>query len=220
MNELNFKNLTNNLKQFGAGFLLVAFCLQMFSFTATAQFVKDRSVEKKADETLSDDAIDGRFTNQTAPRKIAPDLEEETDSVFHNLRGDKTQKVIIQLKTETPLNKTFKSSLGESDQNQMFAQEAGRNKIKAEVLMTDLAQVGGRVKKSFNNLGLVSAELPVSKIRELSENETVAYVSPDREVESFGYVERVIGANQSDGRSEIAGFDSLNGTGVGIAVLD
>ena len=69
MNKLNFNNLTNNLKQFGTGFLLVAFCLQIFSFTTTAQFAKDRN-EKKADVMLSDDAIDGRFVNQTAPRRL------------------------------------------------------------------------------------------------------------------------------------------------------
>ena len=220
MNKLNFNKLTNNLKQFGAGFLLVAFCLQIFSFTATAQFAKDRSADRKVNETLSDEASAGRITNQNAKHKIAPDLEEKTDSSYHNLRDDETQKVIIQLKSETPLNKMLGNSLSEAEQEQMFVQEARKNKAKAEVLLTDLARVGGRFKKSFNNLGLVSAELPLSKVRQLVESETVEYVSPDREVESFGYVEQTVGANQSDARSQIAGFTSVNGSGVGIAVLD
>ena len=72
MNKLNFNKLTNNLKQFGAGFLLVAFCLQILSFTATAQFVKAPSADRKVNETLSDEVSAERLINQTAKHKIAP----------------------------------------------------------------------------------------------------------------------------------------------------
>ena len=48
MTKHNFKKPVNNLKQFGVGFLLFAFCLQIFSFVATAQLMKDRNVEKKS----------------------------------------------------------------------------------------------------------------------------------------------------------------------------
>jgi hypothetical protein len=126
MKKPDFNKLANNLKQFGAGFLLVAFCLQIFSFTTTAQFVKSRNAERKVDETLSDEAPGERI----AKNKIAPDLEEKTDGLFHNLRRNETQKVIIQLKSETPLNKMFGNSLSESEQEQMFGEEVRRNKEK------------------------------------------------------------------------------------------
>lgn len=220
MNELNSKTSNNNLKQIGTGFLLAAFCLQMFSFTATAQLVNDKNAAKQNDEMISEATIDERFVVHNAPYKIAPDLEEKTDEVFHNLRGDETQRVIIQLKSEASLNLITSDTISDADQKETFAGEAVKNKEKTETLINDLAQVGGKVKKSLNNLGLVSAELPLSKVRELVKSDTVAYVSPDRGVQSFGFVEQVIGANQGDGRSELPGFESLNGSGVGIAVLD
>jgi hypothetical protein len=194
MNKLNFKKPVINLKQFGTGFLLAAFCLQPLASTATGQFAKDRQAEKQMNTMLSGEAIDGEVINQSATRKIAPDLEEQTDSVFHNLRGDQTQKVIIQLKSETPLNETLDNLSDEAEQSLMLAEEVSKNKVKSGILKTSLMQVGGRFKKSFTNLGLVSAELPLSKISELSKNETVEYVSPDREVESFGHVEEVMSA--------------------------
>ncbi len=96
MNKSNFKKSATRLKQFGTGFLLVAFSLQIFPSAASAQFTNDRRTGKKADERLFDEAIGGKVRN-----KIAPDLEEQTDRVFYNMRGDETQKVIIQLKSET-----------------------------------------------------------------------------------------------------------------------
>ncbi|MGI8882883.1 MAG: hypothetical protein ACR2IA_01395, partial [Pyrinomonadaceae bacterium] len=208
---------TRKFNSFLAGLTLSAFLLQMFVFNAAAQL----SPRGKSENTeVSERNKSDKLLPMTLKSKISPDLEEETDKVFHNMRGDKMQKVIIQLKSETLLNEMQGNDLSESDQKQMFVQEARNNKTKTRLLVTDLAAVNGKVKKSFNNLGLVSAELPLSQIRELIKSDTVEYVSPDRAVESFGYVERVIGANQSDARSEITGFDSLNGTGVGIAVLD
>jgi serine protease AprX len=51
-----------------------------------------------------------------------------------------------------------------------------------------LTAVNGRIKKSFYNLGLVSAELPLSQIRELIKSENVEYISPDRDVQSFQHL--------------------------------
>ncbi len=55
-------------------------------------------------------------------------------------------------------------------------------------MKTDLTAVGGRFNKSFANLGLVTAELPLSKVRELIQSDEVAYVSPDRETEAAGHL--------------------------------
>jgi serine protease AprX len=69
-------------------------------------------------------------------------------------------------------------------------------------------------------MGLASGELPLSQITQLMDDQDVAYISPDRPVVSYGHVETTVTAAQEDGRSEVTGITSLNGTGVGIAVLD
>ena len=83
-----------------------------------------------------------------------------------------------------------------------------------------LGRANGKLKARFNNMGLFTADLPLSRIAELQNDDDIAYISPDRPVASFGHVETSITASQDDGRSEVEGFSSLNGTGVGIAVLD
>lgn len=100
------------------------------------------------------------------------------------MRGEETQKVIIQLKSETPLNEMSGNSLDKAAKSEMFAKEVRSNKEKTGLIVNDMVQIGGRVKESFNNLGLISAELPLSKIQELSNNENIAYISPDREIEA------------------------------------
>lgn len=176
---------------------------------------KERNVEK-----VSDDTNDGQLTEQIAKSKLSPDLEEKTDENFYGLRGEETQKVLIQLKSDTPLNILQTNDLSESDQKQMFAREIVGNKVKSGILMGDLAATGGRVKKSYNNLGLVSAELPLSKIRELSENENVAYVTPDRPINASGHLNTTTGVEDVRAQTTASGASySLDGTGIGIAII-
>ena len=174
MNEIN-------LKQFAAGFLLFAFCFQMVAFNVKAQLSKSETAPK--DETAD-------FAPQS---KIAPDLQEKTNELMNGVRNDELQKVIIQLKSETGFNEMSGNNSSESDQKQLFAREVSSNKAKAGILMTDLMATGGKIKKSYNNLGLVSAELPLSKIRELLENENVAYISPDRQINASGHLNTTTG---------------------------
>ena len=77
--------------------------------------------------------------------------------------------------------------------------------------------MNGRIKKSFNNVGLVSAELPLSNIKELVNSENVAYISPDRETSATGHLENTTGTVQI--RALVSGT-TLNGNGIGIAVID
>ena len=78
--------------------------------------------------------------------------------------------------------------MSENEQQKVLAREVQSNKEKRNLLATDLTANGGRIKKSFNTLGLVSAELPLSQIKELIKSETVEYISPDRDIESFGHL--------------------------------
>src|ERR1041384_7554013 len=131
--------------------------------------------------------------NTPPGRKIAPDLQDDVDNAS-NGKNDRIAKVIIQL-SDT-------AALSDGD------------------LQNKLARSNGKSKNRFNALGLMTAEIPLSRIRDLEYDDDIAYVSPDRPVVSHGHLENTIAAAQEDARSENTGFTSLNGTGVGIAVLD
>ena len=187
MNERNFKKSTSSFKQFGAGFLLVAFSLQTFSLATAAQFVSNREMEKKATEMRLDEAFDSEVINQVAPSKIAPDLVEKTDEFLYGYRAEETQTVIIQLKSATPLDEMLSDPAIEADQQQMFAREVGNNKAKGKFLKSELAALNGRFKKSYNKVGLVSAELPLSKIMEFSQSENVELKNAHRSFAKAGF---------------------------------
>ena len=132
--------------------------------------------------------------NTPPGRKIAPDLQDDVDNAS-NGKNDRIAKVIIQLSDKA-------AGLSDGD------------------LQSKLARSNGKSKNRFNALGLMTAEIPLSRIRDLEYDDDIAYVSPDRPVVSHGHLENTIAAAQEDARSENTGFTSLNGTGVGIAVLD
>ncbi|MEP6903135.1 MAG: S8 family peptidase [Actinomycetota bacterium] len=201
-NNFKFNNLI-------AALTLFALCLQISAFSAAAQMRRQQTTETKQalEESPSVENI-----------KIAPDLAEKTKDLTYGWRSDETQKVIIQLKTETPLNNMFGNNLTDAEQKQVFAQEVMTNREKSGILIADLSGVNGKIKKSFNNLGMVTAELPLSKINELAQSENVAYISPDRTVASTGHIAYTSGANTAWGN--VSGCSDCKGTGVGVAILD
>lgn len=177
-----------NSKRFFSTLLLSAMSTQMFSFGVNAQY---RGVSEKFTDSA---VVEAAGLPELSPAsKIAPDLKEKTNELDFGSRGDELQKVIIQLKSDAPLNKMSGSDLSETDRNRLLTDEVRDNRARTGILISGLTALRGRIKKSFNNLGLVSAELPLSKVRELSESENVAYISPDREIESFGHVGETTG---------------------------
>ena len=88
---------------------------------------------------------------------------------------------------------------------------------KKESLINDLEDMNGRIKKSFDRIGVVSAELPLSKIRELARNPNVARISRDLPIISTGHIENITGTLQTRG---LVSGTTLDGTGIGVAVLD
>src|SRR5688572_20836078 len=84
-----------------------------------------------------------------------------------------------------------------------------------------LKRNGVRVKKAFRNLNARSVELPASVIEELAAHSEVDYLSLDREVRTLGHVSLTAGADAV--RTQTTAFGTsyaLDGTGIGIAVLD
>jgi len=217
------RNIMSNklsFKQTLATLVLFAMSIQMGSFSVFGQSLKKDQGEDISVERPNAKAAEVRGS------KIAPDLEERTSELSSGMRGDETQKVIIQLKSETGLNDMMGNNLSKSDQKALFALEVQNNKDQTGILIAGLANAGGRMKKSFYNLGLVSAELPLSKIRKLAENLEVAYISPDLPVSAEQYQQgRSNHVMQTVNGGDLSGgiFSSTaptNGDGLSIAILD
>lgn len=150
-------------------------------------------------------------------KKVSAELEEKTEELARFTDSkDTLERVIISLKPETNLDESF-GEIEETQFKAMLEQEVRSSKAKRDLVRKDLTRLGGRVKRSSYNVGLVTAELPLSKIKELSESEQVEYISPDRELQATGHVDVTTGASKV--RALISGM-TLEGTGVGVAVID
>jgi serine protease AprX len=90
-------------------------------------------------------------------------------------------------------------------------------------LQSDIPRSKGAVKKVFQNINAMSANLPASAIAELSERADVAYVTLDRPVTVTGHLETTTGADQvrNSGSPSIGTIDGAGkGNPVGIAIID
>ena len=141
--------------------------------------------------------------------KMARDLEDDVES--RKGRPDRMRRVIIQLAEK-------KAGTGNNQIKGIMLTDAA---VRIQ-LQEKLALHNGRLDKTFTTMGLITAFLPLSRIRELEYDDDIAYISPDRPIASHGHVETTTGAGsgQNDARSQVPTLTSVNGTGVGIAVLD
>jgi serine protease AprX len=78
---------------------------------------------------------------------------------------------------------------------------------------------GAHVKEELKSLGMAVAELPLSAIEELAAFEEVSFVSDDTETEVLGHVSKTTGADAATAQA-YSSVTQLNGTGVGIAIID
>ena len=204
-NKLAFKkNLT--------ALIVAALVMQSVSLFAFGQSLKNAK-SRVVTESVQSDAAD------LAPQnKIAPDLQESIDNVARGFQGDQTQRVIIQLKPFTEINNIFGDEVSRDVKEQMLAEEVRANKSRALSVRSRLQSLNGQFKQSYSRLGLVTAELPSSRVRELIQDENIAYVSPDRATQATGHVELTTGASLV--RSLLGGTTTVDGTGIGIAIID
>ena len=196
--------------------LLIAFQMQLIAFSVAGQnrIGKDESADVKATDRI----VDGNTMRES---KIAPDLIDNANDAYNRVSRDRMQRVIIQLPSNSALNNET-GDLAAEDSAAMIKEEVRLNKEKTGILVTDLHRSGGRMYKAFNNIGLVDAELPLSQINELIKSDSVAYISPDREVAGFGHVGLTAGLYNT-GISDRGDSDAntwLVGSGIGVAVID
>ncbi|MBK8150433.1 MAG: S8 family peptidase [Acidobacteria bacterium] len=199
----------SNLKYLLATVVLSAMTFQAFSLSVLAQ--------KQKDVTPFSDEKQVPTETRASLGKVAPDLDEKAESFAAGFQGEETERVIIRLKSDTGLNGMFGNSLSYGEQRRIFAREIRNNQERSGILLSDLINIGGEIKKSYNSLGLVSAEMPLSRVRQIAESDNVEYISPDRETSMNGHVETTTGTTLV--RSLVSGT-TVDGRGVGVAVMD
>jgi len=191
---------------------------QTLAFSVSAQSLKQvkgtlaQMEERKAQQPAQS------VEPQNPDSKLSPDMLEAVEGLFRTSANDPVQKVIIQFQSSTNLNDMTGNATA-AETAQLFATETRENKIKSAGLRDTLLNLRGTLKRTFNNVGLASAELPLSQIRELAKSSDVAYISLDQKVESFGHVMQTLGMYNS-GIYVKSGTDYRDATGIGIAVID
>src|ERR1044072_5390078 len=191
-------------------------CLLALSPIVSRAVGRTSAKERKAQEMRS--FVDVDAADRTGGHKLSPELEESLQEDNLTRKANKKQRVIIQLR-ETPKaqDALMLQSLTDEISQDMLRMEINANEMRATMLRSKIEAFSGRLKKSFNALAMVSAELPLGKIRELADDPEVASVSPDRDTFASGHVEVTTGA---DVARALGGTISYNGSGIGVAVLD
>ena len=90
------------------------------------------------------------------------------------------------------------------------------------VMQEKLALLGGRISRKLDQTGLIVIEAPRNAIRQIAAESSIAYISPDRVVSSFGHVNYTIGF-LNPGINDAGDTNPstwLVGTGSRVAVID
>jgi serine protease AprX len=91
----------------------------------------------------------------------------------------------------------------------------------SEALTALLSRSGVKVTNQFSKLNTIAVDLPASVINELAYFDEVSYASPDSEIKVLGHINNTTGADLVRAQSNASGSSyTLNGTGIGIAVVD
>jgi subtilisin family serine protease len=175
-------------------------------------------------------------TQSAKPSKLAPDLEalltDDDEEQRQMLRG----KTLAQVRQERRVRARQRAQADGEDaprrqrisglwlpssevlaeEKQSFIVQVSRATPRI-VLQENLARLGGRIRQTHTNAGLLTIEAPRTIIRQLVAQGDVTYISPDRPVQSSGHLINTTGTAQIRKSSLLTTYD---GRGVGVAVID
>ncbi|HEX4948224.1 MAG TPA: S8 family peptidase [Blastocatellia bacterium] len=149
-------------------------------------------------------------------RKLAPDLEETLDwseqagsaSDLPQTLGQVRRRKATATNASSPASKTQRIIVN-------------LNHLANEIaLQASVQRVGGRLHRVHPNLNVATMDVPVERVRELAAEPTIEYVSPDRPLVVLGHLETTTGAEQARALAQMNGVSDLDGTGVGLAIID
>src|SRR5262249_44154894 len=133
----------------------------------------------------------------------------------------------------SPINEEFVGENISSDMRELMQSAGPAGRVSAILQVSDvndqevralLARHGVQVNDSMANLGAMNVELPVQAIDALMKSRSMNYISLDRQMQSFGHVTAATGADQIRNApsllSSLLGASAIDGSGIGIAILD
>jgi subtilisin family serine protease len=94
------------------------------------------------------------------------------------------------------------------------------NGARTELLNAFFKQNGVRLRRDFKNLGSFSLSLPYSRLAQLASFPEISSISSNEVVFSLGHVSSTTGADVGRDAAFTAGHGVIDGSGIGIAVLD
>ena len=94
------------------------------------------------------------------------------------------------------------------------------NQPRTGLLNAFLKQNGVQLRREFKNLSGFSVSLPYSKIAALASFPEISHISTNEAVLTLGHVSSATGADAGRAAASAAGRGSIDGSGVGIAILD
>ena len=172
---------TENLKKRFIFLLTVLVLLQVVPIGAIAQNAAwtPKAINQQSSELGQDPAEPQEESRggKSWRSKLAADLEQSVDVVTSGRGRDKMSQVIIQLKDKASAGQNIKGIMVTDMKRTML----GDPSVRAD-LQTKFERLNGNLKNTFNTMGLISAEVPLSRIRDLEYDEDIAYVSPDRPI--------------------------------------
>ena len=136
-------------------------------------------------------------------------------------------------KRRSPINEEFEGEKISSDMRDLLKSPGPNGRVSAILQVNDvnskevralLAHNGVLLTDTMTSLGAMKVDLPVKAVDALMKSGAMNYISPDRKMESFGHVTATTGADQvrnSPGLlGGLLGASAIDGSGVGIAILD
>ena len=125
-----------------------------------------------------------------ARKKVAADLDKEVVQVQNDsVAGRQMRRILVQPKASASDN----------------------------TVPNKLTSLGGKIRQAYKSFRLLSAELPLDKVRDLEVDSNVEYIALDRDVFPSGLLEATTGAEQI---RNLLSTTTLDGRGIGIAVID
>ena len=171
------------------------------------------------------------YASYIAPDKSVARLFESIS--IDNLGDNASATTESSDKRRSPIDEEFVGDTISSDMRELMKSAGPNGRVTAILQVNDvdspqvrslLARHGVLVGNSMARLGAMKVELPVKAVEALAKSDAMNYISPDRQMESFGHVTSTTGADQVRNApgliSSLLGSTAIDGSGVGIAVLD
>src|SRR5438270_4910348 len=186
-----------------------------------------------------------RIIGGTSPEAYASYIasDENVAKLFESISIDRTLDSASETaakgkdKRHSPINEEFEGEKISSDMRELM-RSAGRNGHVTAILQVNdvnnhevrclLARNGVLISDSLARLGMMKVDLPVQAIEALAKSNSMNFISPDVRMLNldYGHVVKTTGTDQVRNPQSgsllgnLLGSTTIDGTGIGIAVLD